>query len=150
MLIRKFKRGDIFTAMRMINETFQEDYDPQVLFGFYNEWKDGFIVAEENNDVAGLIIGSMPEPTRARILILAVEVAYRNRGIGSRLLDEFLHECIIKGVKLVSLEVRVSNINAIEFYRKRNFTIVQTIPHYYKDGEDGYVMHKLIYLNSAT
>lgn len=144
MLIRKFKHGDIFTVMRLVNEIFQEDYDPQILFGFYNEWQDGFIVAEENNEILGLVVGSLPEPTRARILILAVEEPYRNKGIGSQLLQVFLNECIIRGVKLVTLEVRVSNLGAIEFYKKRKFFIVQTIPHYYKDGEDGYVMQKLL------
>ncbi|MDI6708207.1 MAG: GNAT family N-acetyltransferase [Candidatus Thermoplasmatota archaeon] len=144
MLIRKFKRGDIFTVMRLVNEIFQEDYDPQILFGFYNEWQDGFIVAEENNEILGLVVGSLPEPTRARILILAVEEPYRNKGIGSQLLQVFLNECIIRGVKLVTLEVRVSNLGAIEFYKKRKFFIVQIIPHYYKDGEDGYVMQKLL------
>lgn len=144
MHIRKFKRGDIFTAMRLINETFQEDYDPQVLFGFYNDWQDGFIVAEENKETVGLIIGSIPEPTRARILILVVEEPFRNRGIGTELLNAFLHECIIRAIKLVSLEVRISNLSAIEFYKKRGFQITRTIPHYYRDGEDGYVMEKML------
>lgn len=142
--IRRFKRGDIFTVMRIVNDIFQEDYDPGVLLNFYTSWQEGFLVAEESNDIIGLVVGSLPAPRQARILILAVEEPYRRKGIGTRLLQAFIRECIAKDIRLISLEVRVNNSAAIEFYKTFGFGIVQTIPHYYRDGLDGYVMHKLL------
>jgi ribosomal-protein-alanine N-acetyltransferase len=137
MLIRKFKPVDIFSVMRIINETFHENYEPAILMDFHSSWHDGFIVAEENNDVVGFILGISPAPNQARILILAVDEKYRRRGT-------FVQACILRSVRLITLEVRTTNDAAIRFYGKFGFGIVHLIPNYYKDGENGYIMHKAI------
>ena len=43
-----------------------------------------------------------------------------------------------------SLEVRVSNINAINLYKKNDFKIILTKKEYYSDGEDCYYMIRSI------
>ena len=144
MLIRKFKPIDIFSVMRLINETFLENYEPAILMDFHSSWNEGFIVAEENNDVVGFVLGISPAPNQARILILAVDEKYRRRGVGAMLLNAFMNACIVKGVRLITLEVRTTNDDAIRFYGKFGFNIVHLIPDYYKDGENGYIMHKTI------
>jgi len=144
MLIRKFKPIDIFSVMRLINETFHENYEPAILMDFHSSWNEGFIVAEENNDVVSFILGISPAPNQARILILAVDEKYRRRGVGAALLNAFMQACIVKGVRLITLEVRTTNDDAIRFYGKFGFNIVHLIPNYYKDGENGYIMHKTI------
>ncbi|MDI6917398.1 MAG: ribosomal protein S18-alanine N-acetyltransferase [Thermoplasmatales archaeon] len=144
MLIRKFKPIDIFSVMRIISETFLENYEPALLMDFHSSWNDGFIVAEENNDVVGFILGISPAPNQARILILAVDEKYREKGIGATLLNAFIQACLIRNVKLITLEVRTTNEAAIRFYGKYGFCIVHMIPDYYKDGENGYIMHKTI------
>jgi len=144
MLIRKFKPVDIFSVMRLINETFLENYEPALLMDFHSSWNEGFIVAEENNDVVGFILGISPAPNQARILILAADEKYRRMGTGSMLLSAFTQACIVKGVRLITLEVRTTNDAAIRFYGKFGFSIVHMIPDYYKDGENGYIMHKTI------
>ena len=40
--------------------------------------------------------------------------------------------------------VRKSNLPALHLYRKLNYTIVETWPRYYEDGEDAYVMEKTL------
>jgi len=40
------------------------------------------------------------------------------------------------------LEVRVTNMPAINLYRKLGFQITKTIKSYYMDGEDAYVMSR--------
>lgn len=142
--IRIFRRSDIFAVMRLVSDTFQEDYDPSVLIDFYNNWQNGFLVAEEANEIVGVAVGSLPAPNQARMLILGVDKLWRRKGIGAMLLNSFIQQCLLKGVKLVTLEVRVTNYEAIEFYKKFKFTIVSTIPHYYKDSSDGYVMHRVL------
>jgi ribosomal-protein-alanine N-acetyltransferase len=42
----------------------------------------------------------------------------------------------------LQLMVRKSNLPALHLYRKLNYTIVETWPRYYEDGEDAYVMEK--------
>jgi len=144
MLIRNFKPVDIFSVMRIINETFLENYEPAILMDFHSSWNEGFIVAEEDNDVVGFILGISPAPKQARILILAVDEKYRGKGIGATLLNAFIQACLIRDVRLITLEVRTTNDAAIRFYGKHGFNIVHMIPNYYKDGENGYIMHKTI------
>jgi ribosomal-protein-alanine N-acetyltransferase len=40
----------------------------------------------------------------------------------------------------VFLEVRISNVAAVGFYRKLGFEVERRIRHYYADGEAAYVM----------
>lgn len=144
MLIRKFKPIDIFSVMRIINETFNENYEPAILMDFHSSWNEGFIVAEENNDIVGFVLGISPAPNQARILILVVDEKDRRKGVGATLLNAFIQACLIRNVRLITLEVRTTNDDAIKFYGKFGFSIVHMIPDYYKDGENGYIMHKTI------
>lgn len=74
---------------------------------------------------------------RCEIEYIAVNEKYRNRGIGSKLIKELeKHQ-----IKNISLEVKKSNVNAIEFYKKNDFKI-QTIRKNYYGNEDGYLMVK--------
>ena len=143
-VIRNFKPIDIFSVMRIINETFNESYEPAILIDLHSSWPEGFIAAEHDKDVIGFILGMSPAPHQARVLILAVEERYRRKNIGSILLNAFINACIVKGVRLVTLEVRTSNEDAIKFYSRYGFNIVNMIPDYYKNGENGYIMHKTI------
>ena len=55
-------------------------------------------------------------------------------------MDEIYNDAMAKRVRTITLEVRVSNENAIKFYKKHGFEIVTTKPHYYDNGEDAYYM----------
>ena len=56
------------------------------------------------------------------------------------MMDEIYNDCYAKKVRNLTLEVRVSNIPAINFYKKQGFKIETTKPHYYDNGEDAYYM----------
>ena len=65
---------------------------------------------------------------------------HRRKGFGSVLVDE-----AVKGVKIrqcseLYLEVRCSNTEAVKLYEKLDFSIIQRLKSYYRDGEDAYVM----------
>jgi len=49
-----------------------------------------------------------------------------------------------KRVDYMELQVKVSNIEAISFYRKLGFKEVGLIPNYYQDGEDALIMSKKV------
>lgn len=74
---------------------------------------------------------------------LAVDPEYRGQGLGSLLLDHLLEEAAQAGVTRVFLEVRVSNTEARELYRKRGFRPVGIRPDYYRSPrEDALVLRK--------
>ena len=66
-----------------------------------------------------------------------VDSLYRNKGIGSLLLEHFLSDC--KNCDNISLEVREDNLTAIKLYEKFGFAKVAIRKNYYGDI-DGILM----------
>ena len=142
IIIRSFKREDIFAAIYLITKIFNERYDTDFIKSLYESWNEGFLIAEYKGSPIGILIAVLSDRTTARILILGIEESYRNSGLGSRMMNEFIRVCAINGIKKITLEVRVSNKSAIRFYNRFGFEITDYIHNYYNDGEDGYVMVK--------
>lgn len=80
---------------------------------------------------------------RIEIQDFYVESEYRNRGIGTKLLAYLVSIAISKCVLNITLEVRVSNVNAISLYKKFGFREV-AIRHNYYGFEDGILMEKQV------
>ena len=78
----------------------------------------------------------------AELQNIAVDIPFRNQGLGSELVS-FLHEFAKeKGAEKSFLEVRVSNRAAIGLYEKHGYAIYGERSRYYQDGESAYVMQK--------
>ncbi|MBE6139838.1 MAG: GNAT family N-acetyltransferase [Firmicutes bacterium] len=76
---------------------------------------------------------------RIEIDYIIVDIEYRNLGIATKLLS--FMENKYKNIKNITLEVRESNKEAINFYLKNGFKEVTKRRNYYKD-EDGILMIK--------
>ena len=76
---------------------------------------------------------------RAEIEYIAVYEQYRNKKIGSSLLEYVIEAC--KDCINITLEVNKNNIEAINLYKKYDFNIEAIRKNYYKDN-DGYLMIK--------
>jgi [ribosomal protein S18]-alanine N-acetyltransferase len=72
----------------------------------------------------------------SELLLIAVLPGHHRRGIGRRLLDQFLDDARENGVKRVHLEVRDGN-RAVEMYRTAGFSPVGRRRNYYhaRDGK---------------
>lgn len=96
--------------------------------------------AEPGRPVVGYV-GLWLLGEEAHISTLAVDPAYRRRGIGRRLLRAALERAAAAGAQAVTLEVRVSNAAAIALYRSFGFQEVGVRRGYYRDnGEDALLM----------
>ena len=73
------------------------------------------------------------------IVNIIVEKNYRNKGIGSELLNYIVNK--YKDINSIILEVRESNKSAIEFYKKNNFKIINVRKKYY-GTEDALIMKR--------
>jgi ribosomal-protein-alanine N-acetyltransferase len=82
---------------------------------------------------------------KGHIVSVAILPEYRRKGLGHAILAEALKGMREYNVKEGYLEVRVSNQPAIDLYTKLGFSISKTSRHYYKDGEDAYIMVKEIH-----
>jgi len=141
VVVRHLAPQDIEAAMALVSVTFSELFAPDMYVAIQQAWPAGQLVEV---DAAGRLVGLLLAIKRSafsgRILVMAVRGDARGRGTGSQLLRLFLRQCLVEGVQEVVLEVRVSNLRAQSFYGRSGFVHVGTLPRYYRDGEDGYVM----------
>jgi len=138
--LRPFAPNDIPAVASVVREALRENYTATIYLDIHKWWREGFLVAEEDSRIVGFVAGISNAPQNARILMLGVLAPCRRRGIGSTLMDAFLQQCALRAMRTVELEVRVSNADAIRFYRRYGFQIAGTLPRFYTDGEDGYKM----------
>jgi [ribosomal protein S18]-alanine N-acetyltransferase len=79
------------------------------------------------------------------ILKVGVYPEYQRQGIGTYLMDAAYTEGIKRGCCRCFLEVRKSNLNAIQFYCGHKFKIAGTRPDYYTNPvEDAWIMEKTL------
>ncbi|MEO9223591.1 MAG: ribosomal protein S18-alanine N-acetyltransferase [Acidimicrobiales bacterium] len=104
-----------------------------------------YIVARVGPTVVGFA-GVMVMAGDAHVTNVAVDPAWRRRGIATRLVARLMHETVARGVEQITLEVRVSNTAARELYRRFGFAPGGVRERYYVDNhEDALIMwaHKL-------
>jgi len=142
--IRKAREADIPAVHNIVSENLKEEYEPNMLAQFAQAWPEGSLVAEDMGKVFGYLLAVLPSPYEARVLLLVVVPSQRNRGTGAMMLASLLNQCALIGLKSISLEVRVSNPGAIRFYAKFGFGVNAILKKYYRDGEDAYLMRKVV------
>ena len=97
------------------------------IIGYYdNNNLVGFLIYNKNYEVLDL-------------LYIVVEPIYRNKKIGSELLEYLINNEIYEKILL---EVRCDNVNAIKLYKKYNFKIINIRKNYYENN-DAYVMEMI-------
>jgi len=105
-----------------------------------------FLVAECDPDstVAGYV-AAFAVGDDGEILNVAVDPAFRGRGLAGQMLDAVLIELGARGVKMAFLEVRESNESARGLYGSRGFTgIGRRRAYYRRPVEDALVMRRVI------
>ncbi len=142
-MIRQATREDSDLIVSIEQQCF---FDPWPKDAIINEIEDNefahTFVYEENNTVIGFIIYWILFDT-AQIINIAFKKECQKRGLGTELLQFSLNNMKEANVEFVSLEVRVSNLQAIGCYEKLGFSIVATRENYYSDNnEDAYLMVK--------
>jgi ribosomal-protein-alanine N-acetyltransferase len=79
------------------------------------------------------------------LLKVAVTPAWRRKGLATRLLERCFTSSVEQGATSAHLEVRPSNIAAIELYQKLGFELVGRRPKYYTDSkEDALLMMRIL------
>lgn len=131
-----------------------ENYAPYFFIDTFNTLPETFIVAEAQGVVVGYIMCRMEHgfsdlrrlrfSKKGHIISVAVMPDYRNQGIGYSLVEKALTALMGLQADECYLEVRLNNDPAINLYRKMGFEITRTVPRYYYDSSDAYVMTKVL------
>ena len=127
-----------------------ENYAPYFFIDTYNAFPEAFAVAEVQGQVVGYImcrlehgfsdIRKLRFAKKGHIVSVAVMPEVRMIGIGFALVQRALTALSAQHADECYLEVRVTNVPAINLYKKMGFQVTRTIPRYYYDGSDAYVM----------
>ena len=70
------------------------------------------------------------------IITIGVRTAYKNKGIGARMLIHIIDSAIALNANVVTLEVRMSNTTAQQLYKKYGFKSVGIRHKYYTDNNE--------------
>ena len=99
------------------------------------------VVAESGTDIVGFGLMEYHD-VDAHLLLFGVEPIYRNRGVGSSLLNCLESTATTAGIELIFLESRVSNSAARGFYAAHGYRELAVMPRYYSGREDAIRMGK--------
>lgn len=142
-IIRKLEKKDIEIIVKLEQLYLHETIGEDILNESIELPHMYFFVIELDGKVIGYI-GSYILYEEAELLNFVIDEKYQRQGYGQKLLDHIIKLGVEKGVSYITLEVRVDNLKAINFYKKNNFKEVSIRKRYYSDGTDAYLMQKEI------
>ena len=114
---------------KSLEDTFEYDYNH-------------LLVEKRDGKVVGYVIYSDVQG-EAELLRIAVDKAYRRRGIAALLMQNMLDELTESGAERVSLEVRAHNISAVTLYKKFGFIDIFIRENYYTNPVDDALIFQL-------
>jgi len=143
--IRLGNINDVDSLASIAKQSFKSGFTKQA---FVNEFKENpfckILILENEEEIIGYLDYwiTFDSSTIAEIAILD---KYRKLGYASMLMDYMVDDLKKNEVLSSTLEVRKSNVAAINLYKKYDYKEVKVKTAYYEDGEDAIYMVKGVY-----
>ncbi len=107
-----------------------------------------FLVGKSEENIVAFLIARFSKnftetESEADLLNFGVSKSFQSRGVGDRLFKRLSEELCKEKIKTIWLEVRKSNENAVRFYLRRNFKIIQTRKNFYLSPVEDALVLKL-------
>jgi len=145
MELRRLALGDLGAIEKIERRSYPTPWSRSMFSGELSKPSSfcvGAFDSDHRNKLAGYLVVSRYVDAW-HIMNVAVDEAYRRRGIARQLLDELFAATSGDAMRGYTLEVRVSNQSAIALYEQAGFRITGVRRGYYTDNrEDAYVMWK--------
>ena len=158
--LREFQREDFDRLWRIDQECFPPGiaYSRMELAAYIRLRGAFTMVAERVSDnggqavdrskVLGFIVAQANRRGVGHILTIDVPPSSRRFGVGSKLLATAEDRLRASACRSVVLEAAVDNVSALAFYKRHAYSIVKTIPRYYSNGVDAFVLEKELHSSS--
>lgn len=153
--IRLFRPEDLARVMEINVACLPENYSSSFYTDLYHRSPQTFLVAVIDGVVQGYVmcriergmskIKKLSFAKLCHVVSIAVMKPYRQKGIATAL----MHQTMENSIKYYAatecfLEVRVSNVPAVNLYDRLGFRQARRIYSYYMNGEDAFEMAKLL------
>lgn len=140
--IRAMQDADVEQVSRLEEETFSMPWSRESFLSMIHNANARYYVVEKD----GLVVGGcgvLMAAGEGNITNVVVDKKFRGQGIGTRMLQYLIEEGERNGLSAFTLEVRVSNTQAIHVYEKLGFFSEGIRPNFYeKPTEDAMIMWK--------
>ncbi|MCL4340392.1 MAG: GNAT family N-acetyltransferase [Thaumarchaeota archaeon] len=152
-IVGAVKKEELQDMININLKTLPEHYTDDFYLELIQKFPEGCLVAKANGVIVGYILNrvelnfgsfGLNLTKKGHVVSVAVLEDYRRKGIGRSLIELSIAAMKKRGCKEIFLEVRISNDEAINLYKKLGFTITKTIGGYYTNGEAAYVMERPI------
>ncbi len=143
VIVRPARRGDLAAIAAIERVSFQDPWPDAVLLQELRpDRMRAPLVAEAAGEVLGYLM-AWRVADELHIINLAVREDGRRRGTGTLLLRASIDGAAAHGVRLATLEVRLGNEGARDFYHRHGFSVRGLRRGYYSDtGEDALIMSR--------
>ena len=141
IVIRKAEIKDLKDIQTLNNKLFEYEYegwdqDLKVGWPFEEAGKEYFLkvinnqiayIALDNDKPIGYLAGNIKAGANyitiqvAEIENIFIENEYRDKNVGTMLINKFKEYCVDKGIKTFKVNASAPNTKAIEFYKKNGF-----------------------------
>jgi ribosomal-protein-alanine N-acetyltransferase len=92
--------------------------------------------------IGGFITADLGRTRNGHIITIDVAESARRSGVGSLLLSSAEDRLRQAGCDEVRLETAVDNVGALAFYKRHQYFLTRTVPQYYANGLDAFVLKK--------
>lgn len=145
MEIRKMTLDDIKEVVELDKACFLSPWgENQFIYELNENPFSTILVAIKNNIVIGMIDYWITFEV-GQINQIAVLSSYRQNGVATELLRAAFKDMVEHEVFNCTLEVRVNNTSAINFYNKHGFKTTCIKKEYYDNGDDAYYMERRMF-----
>ena len=134
--IRLAKDEDLDSIKKIEQEVFTDPWPDEAFANLSIPWS--FVLIKDEEIIGYIFYYGVTE--ERGILNFAIHSDYQGMGLGEYLLTETMQMMLEDGVKLLFLEVRVSNFKARNLYKKVGFQEIGIRKNYYRIPEEDAVV----------
>lgn len=147
-MIRRIQNNDLDDLYHLEQICFKQGWTyNDMKMELQSPYAIGFIAGEEK--ITGFIL-LLCIYENAEIADICVNPEEQGKGTGNELMQAAITECIQRRCENITLEVRKSNTPAISLYKKYGFEKAAVRRSYYADGEDAWLMRKVLKYDTNT
>lgn len=148
-IVRQAELSDINDIIKINRICLPENYSFDFFYRILSDFGYACVVGQVEGEIVGYALSRIERPftsflgvqsAKGHIISIAVLPKYRRQGLGNKIMKYGMKKLIEHDVEIIYLEVRVSNVAAVEMYKKLGFYVKKEFKEYYRDGESALVM----------